>query len=170
MDFIFEDDNRIVPSKKRKRGLSSPTIVDNPTKKATRQRVATSSMDVDFERPIERRRRKAPAKVGYLKGGASRFISLPKFSFNFTLSLYSLGWILFFLLCLRLVLMDRGVIDYYEKENLIKAKQVQLHQVEQENIAIVEEIDKIKSVPSYQKMLAREHLGVIAKYEYLILF
>ena len=165
MDFVFDDEDRIVTSKQRKRGLSSPTIVENPSKKVTRRRVATNSMEVDFERPVERRRRQAPGKVDYLKSKKAA-LKIPRPS----LSLNSIGWMVFALLCARLVFMDRGVIDFYAKEDLIKEKQAELLRVEQENIHIVGEIEKIKSVPSYQKKLAREHLGVIAKDEYLILF
>lgn len=166
MDFVFDEEDKKVPTRTRKRGFSGPTIVETPLKKASRQRVPTSAMDVDFGRPVERHRRKAPAKVSYLGGTNRKFSKKINFKFN----LVTLVWLAFFALSLRLVFMDRGVIDFYEKESLIAEKQLELLSVEKDNIDLVNEIEKIKVNPSYQKMLAREHLGVIAKDEYLILF
>lgn len=168
MDFDFEttERNRQVPSKTRKRGLTGPTIVEAPIKKSgTRSRVPTSAMDVDFAKPIERHRRKAPGKVSYLKSSG---LSSLKISFKFGVT--SSVWLLFVFFLLRLVFMERGVIDYYKKENHILEKKKELTSIETENIELVEEIEKIQTSPSYQKKLAREHLGVIAQDEYLILF
>ena len=66
--------------------------------------------------------------------------------------------------------MESGVIDYYEMENTLDKRGHQLELVKEENAQLVSEIHEIKTSPRYQKKLAREHLGVIASNEYLILF
>lgn len=66
--------------------------------------------------------------------------------------------------------MDRGVLDYYTMGQTIKTKHYNLELLKKENYDLEIEIQKIKSDRSYQKLLAREHLGVIASDEYLVLF
>lgn len=175
MDFTFDDDqpsNPPVVKSTRKRGLTSPTIVEPPVKKnVVRQRVPTSAMDVDFDRPVERNRKKVPGKVTYMGPVKSAKSSLNfRRMFDIEINLSTIGWLSFGLLLLRLLFMERGVVDFYKYADLIKQRQMELKMVEQDNIALVEEIERIKTNPSHQKSLAREHLGVIARDEYLVLF
>jgi cell division protein FtsB len=79
-------------------------------------------------------------------------------------------WICFGFLFLRLIFMENGVIDYYNMETALEYKHdVHLNLIA-ENKDLVKEIKLIKTSATYQKKLAREHLGVIDRDEFLILF
>lgn len=84
--------------------------------------------------------------------------------------LAKMGWALIGLLVLRLVFMDRGVWDYFATESLIKEKQSELSSLRRENKDLKAEISRIQVDKNFQKQLAKEHLGVIAVDEFLILF
>jgi cell division protein FtsB len=84
--------------------------------------------------------------------------------------LTKITWSIVGLLTLRLLFMDRGVWDYFVTENAIQDKQEELRTIDKENRELRHEIDKIKYDKSYQRLLAKEHLGVIAADEFLILF
>ncbi len=84
--------------------------------------------------------------------------------------LAKLGWSVIGLLVLRLICMDRGVWDYFTTEGDIKEKQTELKSYQDENTSLRTEIVKIQSDKNYQRQLAKEHLGVIAVDEFLILF
>lgn len=79
-------------------------------------------------------------------------------------------WGFFAFLILRLVFMQGGVIDFYKMRESIAGKEHELALLEQDNANIQNEIKKIKSDASYQKQLARENLGVIARDEFLVVF
>lgn len=81
-----------------------------------------------------------------------------------------IGWGLVGLLMLRLIFMERGVIDYMGMNGKIKDSQQELSRVKNENAEIGTEIRRISLDKSYQRQLAKEHLGVIAADEFLILF
>lgn len=81
-----------------------------------------------------------------------------------------IGWGIVGLLMLRLIFMERGVIDYMGMDGKIKASQQELSRVKNENKEIGTEIRRISLDKSYQRQLAKEHLGVIAADEFLILF
>ena len=70
----------------------------------------------------------------------------------------------------RLLFMENGVVDYYSLEATIEGKHEKLALVQNENAELVTEIHKIQTSRKYQKKVARDHLGVIASNEYLILF
>lgn len=84
--------------------------------------------------------------------------------------LSKVGWALVGILVLRLIFMDRGVWDYFATEGVIKEKKEELAAVRKENADLKTEITKIQADKNYQKQLAKEHLGVIAVDEFLILF
>lgn len=81
-----------------------------------------------------------------------------------------IGWSVIGLLVLRLICMDRGVWDYFATESEIKDKKYELSSIRKENKELKAEIVKIQVDKNYQKQLAKEHLGVIAVDEFLILF
>lgn len=81
-----------------------------------------------------------------------------------------IAWSVIGLLVLRLIFMDRGVYDYYSTQNLIKNKNQELRNISRENEELKAEISRIHVDPGYQRQLAKEHLGVIAADEFLILF
>ncbi len=84
--------------------------------------------------------------------------------------LQKLGWSVIGLLVLRLICMDRGVWDYFATEGNIREKQDELSSIQTENKNLKTEITKIQVDKNYQRQLAKEHLGVIAADEFLILF
>jgi cell division protein FtsB len=81
-----------------------------------------------------------------------------------------IGWGIVGVLMLRLIFMERGVIDYMGMNGKIKDSQQELSRVKNENAEIGTEIRRISLDKSYQRQLAKEHLGVIAADEFLILF
>jgi cell division protein FtsB len=81
-----------------------------------------------------------------------------------------LAWSVIGLLVLRLICMDRGVWDYFATERSIKEKNAELTAVQTENKTLKTEITRIQGDKGYQRQLAKEHLGVIATDEFLILF
>jgi cell division protein FtsB len=83
---------------------------------------------------------------------------------------YQACWVVLAVLTIRMVMMDRGVWDYYKKYEKLEMKKFQIHMVEKENNNLKKEIARLKVDKKYQKQMAREHLGVIADDEYLILF
>jgi cell division protein FtsB len=81
-----------------------------------------------------------------------------------------IAWSVIGLLILRLICMDRGVWDYFATEGDIRVKQNELRSIQRENKELSTEIAKIQVDKNYQRSLAKEHLGVIAADEFLILF
>lgn len=86
------------------------------------------------------------------------------------LSLAKIGWSIVGILIARLIFMDRGVWDYFSTEAEIRNKKEELQSIQRENKELRTEITKIQFDKNYQKQLAKEHLGVIAADEFLILF
>lgn len=81
-----------------------------------------------------------------------------------------IAWSVVGLLVLRLICMDRGVWDYFATEGDIHEKQSELKSVQDENKSLKVEISRIQLDKNYQRHLAKDHLGVIAADEFLILF
>lgn len=81
-----------------------------------------------------------------------------------------IGWAVVGLLVLRLIFMDRGVWDYFATEGEIRQKQNELKSIQDENKSLRTEITRIQVDKNYQRQLSKEHLGVIAADEFLILF
>lgn len=84
--------------------------------------------------------------------------------------LSKIGWSVIGLLVLRLIFMDRGVWDYFSTEGVIQEKQDELSSINRENKELKSEITRIQVDKNFQRQLAKEHLGVIAADEFLILF
>lgn len=80
------------------------------------------------------------------------------------------GWLFCGVLLFRLVFADRGVVDYYQKQEMINNKVYRMESLKAENSDLEKEITRINDDSSYQKKLVRKHLGVIASDEYLVLF
>lgn len=70
----------------------------------------------------------------------------------------------------RLIVMDHGIVNYFEKESILHDRYRTIEQLKMENLEIAKEINRAKNDVKYQKNLAREQLGVISSEEYLILF
>ncbi|MGE3609875.1 MAG: septum formation initiator family protein [Bacteriovoracaceae bacterium] len=111
--------------------------------------------DLDEEEEVEKR----PAKTSPKKSVKTKKNILAK-----------IGWWAISLLILRLIFMDRGVWDYFSTESDIREKQNELKSIQAENRELKTEISRIQLDRNYQRQLAKEHLGVIAADEFLILF
>lgn len=70
----------------------------------------------------------------------------------------------------RLVFMNQGIINYFEKNESLAERLNLIEQLKTENIQLAKEIKRGNEDVRYQKNLAREQLGVISSEEYLILF
>jgi cell division protein FtsB len=114
--------------------------------------------EVEEEEIVETRPARSPSTSSKKKEKAKKNI------------LAKLGWSVIGLLVLRLIFMDRGVWDYFSTESDIKEKRNELRSIQKENGELKTEISRIQLDRNYQKQLAKEHLGVIAVDEFLILF
>ena len=84
--------------------------------------------------------------------------------------LSKIGWSVIGILVLRLITMDRGVWDYFATEGEVREKREELSSIQRENKELNVEISRIQLDKNFQKQLAKEHLGVIAVDEFLVLF
>lgn len=152
----------------------------------TRKSVANGD-NVSFTTPLRKTTSKSPS-VSYRSGTGSRTTrttrsklattkkrttrkSIPLREENlFIRSGVFLGWLFCGVLFLRLIFAERGVVDYYQKNSLINYKIQKQKNLVQENKELEEEIFKLEGNQSYQKKMARKHLGVIARDEFLVLF
>ena len=66
--------------------------------------------------------------------------------------------------------MDSGILDYHKMNEVLDQKNHDLELLRQDNVQLMKEIHLIKTSVAHQKKLTRDHLGVIADDEYLILF
>lgn len=112
-------------------------------------------LDEEEEEEVERR----PARINSAPKKKAKKDLLPK-----------VAWSVIGLLVARLICMDRGVYDYFATEGAIREKQGELKSIHTENKDIRAEISRIQIDKNYQRQLAKEHLGVIAGDEFLILF
>lgn len=136
--------------------------------KTSRRSLPKSFNDIEFNEPIKRpRKRTTGPKVNYVKPlKKNKRTSTKKFEWSWG----KLGWLSCGFLVIRLFFMESGILDYQGMNRTLERKADTLLLLRQENADITKEIHKIKTSPRYQKKLARDHLGVIAKDEYLVLF
>jgi cell division protein FtsB len=78
------------------------------------------------------------------------------------------GFILFS--AIRLLFSDRGVVEYYSRMNVLKDHEFEMSRLKKENTHLNEEIYKLNHDVDFQQKIVREHLGLMAKDELLILF
>ncbi len=81
-----------------------------------------------------------------------------------------LSWLVCFLLLGRLVLSDRGVLDYFSQKKNYEKKVQKLSYLHDHKLDLKRKINLIKNNKFHQKKLVRDHLGFISKDEFLILF
>lgn len=79
-------------------------------------------------------------------------------------------WGIVSVLMLRLIFMERGVLDYWNMNNKISDQKNEITRIEKENQDIGGEIRRLTLDKSYQRQITKETLGVIAADEFLILF
>jgi cell division protein FtsB len=110
------------------------------------------------EEEVEKRPSRSPSTVAKKKNKPRKNV------------LAKISWAAVGVLVLRLIFMDRGVWDYFSTEEEIREKRDELRSIQIENREIQTEVTRIQLDRNYQKQLAKEHLGVIAADEFLILF
>lgn len=81
-----------------------------------------------------------------------------------------IAWAIVALLSLRLLLMERGILQYWHMSGTLQEHAQELARVKKENEDIQGELRRMELDKAYQKQLAKELLGVIAADEFLILF
>ena len=84
--------------------------------------------------------------------------------------LKKLSWVICFILLVRLVLSDRGVLDYFSQKKNYEKKVQKLSFLHDYKLDLKKRIKLIKNDKFHQKKLVRDHLGFISKDEFLILF
>lgn len=80
------------------------------------------------------------------------------------------AWVFALVLLGRLFFSSGGVVDYYQKKEVLSSKHHEYNLINQENMNLVQELEAIRSDQNYQRKLVRDHLGFIARDEFLILF
>jgi cell division protein FtsB len=80
------------------------------------------------------------------------------------------SWLVCALLALRLMFADRGVIDYYRELGHLERQQKTLHEYQQANLALAQEVKRLKTDERYQRKMVREHLGHVAPDEFVVAF
>lgn len=160
---------------------TAPGASSSPTTGS--RRTVASADTVEFTSEIRKKRSQAPTQVSYVNSTSKRASTKAvtkykpvkrktKKSVAVKPNEYLVRgiWAFCAFLLLRLIFSHGGIIDYYEKKDLLKRKEMTLERTKKENSSLVKEIERIKTDASYQKKLVRNHLGHIAKDEYLILF
>jgi cell division protein FtsB len=160
-------------------GWSSRRSTKMRAEPANTRRTVARQDDVEFTTSIRKAPRKAPANVGYATSRAMvsttpvKRKAAPKRKKKQMKGqgfLLKLGWAFVGVLLVRLVFSGGGVLDYYERIEHISDKQNELASFHVENENLVEEIEQIQDSGKYQRKLVRDHLGFIARDEFLILF
>ena len=142
----------------------------------TRRTVARPD-DIEFTTTLRKSPRKAPANVGYATSRSvvktspvKRRTTKKKKVMKGQGFLLKLVWSFAGVLLVRLVFSGGGVLDYYDRKEIVENRQDELVSLGVENESLVGEIELIQNSGKYQRKLVRDHLGFIAKDEFLILF
>lgn len=70
----------------------------------------------------------------------------------------------------RLIFSQGGVIEYFDKKSTLDQAYHEVKLLTEENASLMKELELIRHNNRYKKKLVRDHLGYIARDEYLILF
>lgn len=164
--------------------LSQASQAQKSAQSSSRVKVAKGDDNVSFLSPLKKKIASVP-KISYATSSQGRTSRLTRSSQSSRakrgssgdgpLSKVSqfflfLGWGFCLVLFFRLIFADNGVVDFYKKKDLIENRLSKLERLKKENEKTLFEIEQMEANRSYQKKMARKHLGVIARDEYLILF
>lgn len=155
-------------------------------KSASTRRSVASADNVEFTTAIRKSSGRAPANVSYGEAKTPTVVSRrstrksttttksrktkSKLLKNTNEYVVKGIWVFCAILLLRLVFSGGGVRDYYAKKDALQGRKDELVRIEKENAALLKEIALLRKDPGYQKKVVRDHLGYIAKDEFLILF
>jgi hypothetical protein len=161
LEFVFNNKN--ANNTNNTELFSNSPIIDSPRR--LRKTLPSSVDQIEIVPPKKIvKRAPAPAKINYIGTGKKSKNRSFEWSWN------KVGWMVCGVLFLRLIFMDAGVIDFYKMENTLKDTAHQLQLVKDENAELATEIHEIRTNARYQRQIVRDHLGVIAKDEYLVIF
>lgn len=171
-------------TKQAKRGGRPPA----PPSSSTRRNVASAD-NVEFTTALRKSTQRAPAPVSYqgaktptvVGRGTNKVAKRPTTTRRVSSTkkrvlkqtndyLFKGIWVFCAFLLVRLVFSDGGVKDYYAKKDVLTSRFDEVARIEKENKALVKEIELLKNDVQHQKKVVRDHLGYIAKDEYLVLF
>lgn len=173
----------LIDKMRARRGGASADVPPQapPAPKTTRRRQVTDPNKIEMAEPI-RSRTSAPATVAYsdttpVKAPARSTVKAKrtvktKSKKGAGIAAWAVKgtWAFCAFLLLRLIFSEGGVIEYYDKKSALDQKNYELETLKNENVSLMEELELIRSNSRYQKKLVRDHLGYIARDEYLILF
>jgi len=172
----------LIDKMRARRGGASEVPPQAPAPKtATRRRQVTDPSKIEMAEPIQKRTT-APAPVAYSDTTAVKAPSRASVKAKRTVKTKSKKgaglaawavkgtWAFCGFLLLRLIFSEGGVIEYYDKKSALDQRSYELETLKNENVGLMEELELIRSNSRYQKKLVRDHLGYIARDEYLILF
>ena len=172
---------------------TSPEFASSPAARRgarTRRSVATAE-NTEFTASLRNSPRKIPTEVNYMTPASSsvsvparrvstrsRSVVRPTSTRTWELEkkgkwqslLVKAAWVFCCILVLRLIFSNGGAVDFYKKKSFLEDREYELRRIDGENQKVGKEIDKLKNGVQYQKKIIRDHLGFIAKDEYLILF
>lgn len=149
----------VVPTR---RTVGKPEELDFLDRPVTRTRARTTTVNYPVAKTTSRATTKTTTKRATSRSRSS----------DSPLNMWAMriGWAFFGFLFLRLIFSNGGIVDYYNKKSLIASQLRELETIQQENKAILGEIDMLSHDRSFQKRMVREHLGFISSDEFLILF
>lgn len=134
----------------------------------TRKGVATGEQ-LEFSTSLRTSPQRAPAKPSYTS--AKRKVKTHKKSNDrFSSIMLKSAWAFCGFLLLRLIFSGGGILDYNERKSMLEGREHELENIKLDNQKTLAEIDLIQKDVSTQKKLVRDHLGFIARDEYLIIF
>lgn len=121
--------------------------------------------------PVKRTQRKVASQVNYSTSSTSTTRKKTKpMSPALHNWISKACWVFCVIMVGRLIFADGGVTDFYSQKSTVNAKETELERIKKDNSVLMKEIERMKSDSGYQKKLVRDHLGFIAKDEYLVLF
>lgn len=144
--------------------MTSEVAVVSPTRKT----VATGDQ-LEFSTSLRTTPSRAPAKPSYTS--AKRKVKThKKANDRFSNIMLKSAWAFCGFLLLRLIFSGGGILDYNERKSMLEGREHELENVKLDSQRTLAEIDLIQKDVSTQKKLVRDHLGFIARDEYLIIF
>jgi cell division protein FtsB len=165
--------------KMRARKEAAPAAKLPATSPSLRRKPITDASNIEMQAPVARAASTTPS-VGYgtttpakgtRKVSAKRKVKTKnKIGENLSSWFVKGSWLFCGFLLMRLIFSDGGALEFYNKSADIKQKQFELEMLKQDNQNLMQELENIRTSGRFQKKLVRDHLGYIAKDEYLILF
>ncbi len=146
---------------------SNEVAVVSPS--ATSRKSVATGDQLEFSTSLRTSPQRAPAKPSYTS--AKRKVKTHKKSNDrFSNIMLKSAWAFCGFLLLRLIFSGGGILDYNERKSMLEGREHELESIKIDNQKTLGEIELIQKDTSTQKKLVRDHLGFIARDEYLIIF